>query len=86
MRNTANRIADLEAKVAMNTGRGRVYSVVGGPEGGNPAEFIRSCGYDLDEDHDFIIHHVPMKPSFKGATFSEYPWGWVGGIPARATA
>ena len=86
MRSTANRIADLEAKVGMKTGIRRVYAVSGGPEGGNPADFIRSCGYDLDEDRDFIIHHVPMKPSSKGATFAEYPWGWVGGIPARATA
>lgn len=86
MRNTANRIADLEAKVGMKTGIRHVYSVIGGPEGGNPAEFIRSCGYDVDEEHDFIIHHVPMTRVGNGPAFAEHPWGWVGGIPSRATA
>lgn len=86
MRSTENRIAELEAKVGLKTGIRHVYSVIGGPEGGDPAGFIRACGYELDEEQDFIIHHVPMRPSGRGAAFAEYPWGWVGGAPARATA
>ncbi len=85
MRNTLNRITDLEAKLTPAQTR-RVYAVCGGPFGANPADFIRSCGLPVDDDRDMILHHVPMAPSPDSPRYVDMPWGWVGKPPAGAVA
>lgn len=85
MRSPVSRIADLEARLTPK-GMGKVYAVIGGPVGGNPVDFIRSCGIPLDEDRDMVIHHVPVAPSPSGPVPVARPWAWVGNKPAGATA
>lgn len=54
----------------------KVFRVIGGGEGDQPADFIRAQGHDVS-DADLILHRVIVSPSESGPQRVAMPMRWA---------